>query len=58
MLLQGGSCDLLQIQQLLGHTRLDTTAICLHVAPEGLKGAMDRHPLSKPGAGAGERESG
>lgn len=45
LLLQSGTCDILQIQQLLGHSRLDTTAIYLHVAPKDLQAAMARHPL-------------
>jgi integrase/recombinase XerC len=45
LLLQSGTCDILQIQQLLGHSRLDTTAIYLHVAPRDLQAAMARHPL-------------
>jgi len=45
LLLQSGTCDILQIQQLLGHSRLDTTAIYLHVTPRDLQAAMARHPL-------------
>jgi len=37
LLLQSGRCDILQIQQLLGHSRLDTTAIYLHVEPGDLR---------------------
>ena len=47
LLLQSGTCDILQIQQLLGHSRLDTTAIYLHVQPNDLRKAMDAHPLGK-----------
>jgi site-specific recombinase XerD len=46
LLLQTGTCDILQTQQLLGHSRLDTTAIYLHLAPQGLQAAMRAHPLS------------
>lgn len=45
LLLQSGTCDILQMQQLLGHSRLDTTAIYRHVAPRDLQAAMARHPL-------------
>jgi site-specific recombinase XerD len=46
LLLQSGTCDILQIQQLLGHSRLDTTATYLQVAPHSLQMAMERHPLA------------
>ena len=38
------------MQPLLGHSRLDTTAIHLQVEPGDLRAAMDRHPLSRMGA--------
>ena len=47
LLLQSGTCDILQIQQLLGHSRLDTTAIYLHVQPSDLRRVMDAHPLGE-----------
>lgn len=50
LLLQSGKCDIVQIQQLLGHSRLDTTAIYLHVEPGDLRRAMAAHPLSDPNA--------
>ena len=53
LLLQSGTCDLVQIQPLLGHSRLDTTAIHLQVEPGDLRAAMDRHPLVPPGAWRG-----
>ncbi len=45
LMLQGG-CDLFSLSQLLGHTRLDTTAIYLHATVDGLRGAVDKHPLN------------
>ena len=52
LLLQSGTCDILQIQQLLGHSRLDTTAIYLHVEPRDLRNAMEAHPLACSVGGA------
>jgi hypothetical protein len=49
LLLQSGRADLLAIQHLLGHSRLDTTAVYLHVQPGGLRHAKDGHPLSQMG---------
>ncbi|NLE96003.1 MAG: tyrosine-type recombinase/integrase [Dehalococcoidia bacterium] len=46
LLLQTGEVDLVSIQHLLGHSRLDTTAIYLHVADEQLREAVDAHPLA------------
>ncbi|MBP8952097.1 MAG: tyrosine-type recombinase/integrase [Armatimonadetes bacterium] len=54
LLLQSGRCDILQIQQLLGHSRLDTTAIYLHVEPGDLRDAMRDHPLGTEKGGARE----
>lgn len=45
LLLQSGTCDIVQIQRLLGHSRLDTTAIYLHVEQRDLQEAMSAHPL-------------
>ncbi len=45
LLLQEG-CDLVSIQELLGHADLSTTAIYLHLDAAHLQGAMERHPLS------------
>ena len=47
LLLQTGTCDIVQIQQLLGHSRLDTTAIYLHLEPHDLRAAMAVHPLGQ-----------
>ena len=46
ILLQSGVCDVVQIQRLLGHSRLDTTAIYLHLEPADLRHAMMEHPLA------------
>ena len=46
LLLQSGTCDIVQIQRLLGHSRLDTTAVYLHMEPRDLQAAMQAHPLS------------
>jgi len=47
LLLKSGNCDLVQIQKLLGHSRLDTTAIYLHVTDGDLQDAVAAHPLSR-----------
>lgn len=44
LMLQGGA-DLVSIQELMGHSRLDTTAIYLHVGGQQLREAMAVHPL-------------
>jgi len=46
LLLQTGKVDLVSIQHLLGHSRLDTTAIYLHVGARQLQEAITAHPLS------------
>lgn len=46
LLLRSGQADLVSIQQLLGHSRLDTTAIYLHVSGEQLKDVVAAHPLA------------
>lgn len=45
LMLQGG-CDLFALSRLLGHTRLDTTAIYLHVSIEDLRESLAAHPLN------------
>jgi len=47
LLLQSGKCSLLEIQRILGHSRLDTTAIYLHVNEADLRDAVRAHPLAK-----------
>jgi site-specific recombinase XerD len=46
MLLQNG-CDLFSLSTMLGHTRLDTTAIYLEATVEHLRTAIGRHPLAR-----------
>lgn len=46
MLLQNG-CDLFSLSTMLGHTRLDTTAIYLEATVEHLRSAIGRHPLAQ-----------
>jgi len=46
LLLQTGNADLVSIQHLLGHSRLDTTAIYLHVGAQQLREAIAAHPLA------------
>ena len=45
LLLQTGTCDIVQIWRLLGHSQLDTTAVYLHEDEGDLRAAMGRHPL-------------
>jgi len=47
LLLRSGRCDLASLQELLGHSRLDTTAIYLHVGPQQLRAAVEGHPLAR-----------
>jgi len=44
LMLQNG-CDLYSLSKMLGHTRLDTTAIYLHTTVEHLRSALACHPL-------------
>jgi len=46
LLLQSGECSLVEIQRILGHSRLDTTAIYLHVTEGELRDAVHAHPLA------------
>jgi len=46
LLLQSGECSLVEIQRILGHSRLDTTAIYLHVNGSELRNAVMSHPLA------------
>ena len=46
LLLQSGECSLVEIQRILGHSRLDTTAIYLHVNEGELRNAVTAHPLA------------
>ena len=46
LLLQSGQADLVSIQHILGHSRLDTTGIYLHVVPAQLRQAVEAHPLA------------
>jgi site-specific recombinase XerD len=45
LLLQSGNADLVAIQYLLGHSRLDTTGMYLHVVSSQLRSAVEAHPL-------------
>jgi len=54
LLLQSGECDLVSIQKMLGHSRLDTTAICTHVAAGDLHRAVSAHPLASAERYCGE----
>lgn len=46
LLLQSGECSLVEIQRILGHSRLDTTAIYQHVTEGELRDAVHAHPLA------------
>ena len=47
LLLQSGEASLPEIQRIFGHSRLDTTAIYLHVTEGELRGAVQAHPLAQ-----------
>ena len=49
LLLQSGQCSLVEIQKILGHSRLDTTAVYLHVCDGDLRDAVQAHPLAAQG---------
>jgi len=57
LLLQSGECDLAEIQRILGHSRLDTTAIYLHVTEGELRGAMARAQVCSQSADSARRAS-
>ena len=46
LLLQSGDASLPEIPRILGHSRLDTTAVYLHVREGELRGAVQAHPLA------------
>lgn len=48
LLLQHG-CDLVSIQQMLGHADLSTTSVYLHLDAAHLRAAVERHPLGAAG---------
>jgi len=47
LLLQSGQCSLVEIQRILGHSRLETTAIYLHVNDGELRDAVEAHPMAR-----------
>jgi len=47
LLLQSGEASLPEIQRILSHSRLDTTAIYLHVTDGEMREAVSAHPLAK-----------
>ena len=52
LLLRSRQCSIAEIQRILGHSRLETTAIYLHVTDADLRDAVNQHPLvgRKPSA--------
>ena len=54
LLLRSGECSLVELQRILGHSRLDTTAVYLHVCDRELREAVQAHPLLASGSIAGE----
>lgn len=58
LLLQHG-CDLVSIQEMLGHADLATTSVYLHLDASRLKAAVERHPLAaRRGTLGGSRSQG
>lgn len=51
LLLQYG-CDLVSIQEMLGHADLSTTSVYLHLDASHLRAAVERHPLGAAGCRA------
>jgi site-specific recombinase XerD len=49
LLLLSGKCSLVEIQQILGHSRLDTSTMYLHVDGTQLRQAVEACPLARGG---------
>lgn len=47
LLLQSGEASLPERQRILGHSRLNTTGICLHATDSELREAVRGHPLAQ-----------